>query len=73
MQTVVSIPGIHCPSCVAMIREISGEFSEIQTVDVDMATKTVTLTHTNTLDIQQWKREIESLGENYKMASSVSP
>src|SRR3989344_2922896 len=46
MQTVVSIPGIHCSSCVAMIREISGEFPEIQTVDVDLATKTVTLTHT---------------------------
>ncbi len=69
MQTVVSIPGIHCPSCVAMIREISGEFPEIQTVDVDMATKTVTLTHTNALDVQQWKQEIESLGDTYKVFS----
>ncbi|MBI2117623.1 heavy-metal-associated domain-containing protein [Candidatus Peregrinibacteria bacterium] len=73
MKTVASIPGMHCPSCVAMIREISGEFPAIQTVDVDLATKKVTLTHTDAFDIQKWKREIEALGESYKVASSVSP
>jgi len=73
MQTVVSIPGIHCSSCVAMIREISGEFPEIQTVDVDLATKTVTLTHADAFDVQQWKREIEALGDTYKVEKVVSP
>ncbi|MBI2117764.1 heavy-metal-associated domain-containing protein [Candidatus Peregrinibacteria bacterium] len=67
MQTVASIPGLHCPSCVAMIREISGEFPAIQTVDVDLATKKVMITHTNAFDFQQWKREIEALGETYKI------
>jgi Cu+-exporting ATPase len=65
MQTVVSIPGIHCAACATLIKDVSSEFSSIKSVDVDIETKKVTLDHDENLDMQQWKNEIESLDRKY--------
>ena len=65
MKTTVSIPGIHCASCAALIKDISSEFSSIKNVDVDIETKKVTLDHDESFDMQQWKNEIESLDRKY--------
>ncbi len=67
MQTTVSIPGMHCASCAALIKDVSSEFPEIQTVNVDITTKKVTLEHAADFPIDAWKTEIESLGETYKV------
>lgn len=69
MQTTVSIPGIHCASCAALIKDISGEFTSINKVDVDVDTKKVTLDHEEGFDLQQWKKEIESLDPKYAVFS----
>lgn len=65
MHTVVSIPGIHCEGCVALITDISSEFPSIQTVDVDLATKRVTLEHDDAFDLAAWSAEIESANPDY--------
>jgi copper chaperone CopZ len=67
MQTIVSIPGIHCASCAALIKDVSSEFPQIKTVDVNVETKIVTIDHDESLDIQKWSQEIESLGDAYKV------
>lgn len=67
MQTVVSIPGIHCASCAALIEDVSAEFSSITKVDVDLDAKTVTLDHTADFDQSKWTSEIESLGDTYRI------
>lgn len=67
MKTIFSIPGIHCASCAALIKDVSSEFPSIKTVDVDVDTKKVTLDHDERLDMQKWTEEIESLGETYKV------
>lgn len=67
MQTVVSIPGIHCPSCAALIKDVSGEFPAIGRVDVDLQMKTVTLDHDDTFDRARWSEEIEALDPKYKI------
>ncbi len=67
MQTTVSIPGIHCASCAALIKDVSSEFPQIKTVDVNVETKIVTIDHDESLDIQKWSQEIESLGDTYKI------
>ena len=67
MQSTFSIPGIHCASCAALIRDVSSEFSSIKTVDVDIAAKNVTLDHDESFDVQKWTEEIESLGEKYSV------
>ena len=69
MQTVVSIPGIHCQSCAALIKDVSSEFPQIQKVDVDITTKKVTIEHGGDLPLETWKTEIESLGGSYKIQS----
>lgn len=73
MQTVVSIPGIHCASCAALIKDVSSEFPQIQRVDVGVDTKKVTLEHGNDFNISKWSKEIESLGDTYKIHPSPSP
>lgn len=67
MQTTVSIPGIHCPSCAALIKDVSSEFSAIKNAEVDIDTKNVTLDHDESLDMQKWTDEIEALDEKYKV------
>lgn len=67
MHTTVSIPGIHCASCAALIKEVSGEFPSIKSIDVDINTKLVTIDHDERLDMRQWTGEIESLDPKYKI------
>lgn len=69
--TVVQIPGIHCGSCVMLIKDVSAEFPQIQQVDVDVDTKKVTIAHGNDFDLSQWKEEIEALGETYKITHDL--
>lgn len=69
MHTTVSIPGIHCASCAALIKEISSEFPAIKHVDVDIETKKITLDYDENFDKQKWTKEIEALGEKYKVQS----
>jgi copper chaperone CopZ len=70
MQTIVSIPGIHCPSCAALIKDVSGEFPSIKNINVDVDTKKVTLDHDDDFDMQKWSQEIESLDPKYKIHST---
>ncbi len=67
MQTTVSIPGIHCASCAALIKDVSGEFPSIKSVNVDIDTKNVTLDHDESFDTQKWTEEIEALDPKYKI------
>lgn len=69
MQTTVTIPGIHCASCAALIKDISSEFPAITGIDVDIEKKTVTLDHDNDFDRIAWTKEIEALDEKYKIRS----
>lgn len=67
MQTSVSIPGIHCPSCAALIKDVSSEYPAITNAEVDIDTKKVILDHDESFDMEKWKEEIEGLDEKYKV------
>lgn len=69
MNTSVSIPGIHCASCAALIKDVSSDFPAITNINVDIEKKTVSLEHEEVLDMKKWKEEIEALGETYKIVS----
>lgn len=69
MQTIVSIPGIHCSGCAALIKDVSSDFPAIQTIDIDLDTKHVTIDHDDRFDMATWSAEIESLDEKYKVQS----
>lgn len=67
--TMFSIPGIHCEGCAKLIKDVSLEFPTITGVDVDVKAKKVSIEHDQNFDLQSWKQEIESLGDNYKVYS----
>lgn len=67
MQTLVSIPGIHCSSCAALIKDVSSEFPSVTNADVNVDTKIVTLEHDESFDTRKWTEEIEALDEKYKV------
>ncbi len=67
MQTTVSIPGIHCASCAALIKDVSSEFPAIKQAEVDIETKKVTIDHDDGFDMQKWTEEIEALDPKYKI------
>lgn len=67
METIVSIPGMHCQSCATMIKEVSAEFPQVTKTDVDLEKKQVLLEHEKNFDPEKWTKEIESLGEDYKV------
>lgn len=67
MQTTVTIPGIHCASCAALIKDVSSEFPEIKNVSVDLEGKKVVLEHDDAFNLGKWKQEIETLGDTYKV------
>ena len=67
MRTTFSIPGIHCAACAALIKDVSGDFPAIKSVDVDIETKRVTVEHDESFDMQTWKKEIEALDAKYKV------
>ncbi len=67
MRTTVSIPGMHCASCAALIKDVSSEFPSIKSINVDVDTKNVTLNHDESFDMQKWATEIEALDPKYKI------
>ncbi|OGJ56068.1 hypothetical protein A2706_01950 [Candidatus Peribacteria bacterium RIFCSPHIGHO2_01_FULL_51_35] len=69
MKTTVRIPGIHCASCAALIKDVSSEFRSIQSIDVDLDQKTVTMDHDESFAMDAWKQEIEALNSDYRVES----
>ena len=67
MQTLVSVPGIHCPSCAALLKDVSSEFPAITQVEVNVVQKTVSLEHDAALDFEAWAAEVATLGDAYKV------
>ncbi len=65
--TVVSIPGIHCASCAALIEDVSAECKSIRKVTVDIKSKKVTIDHDDTFEVKKWTEQIESLDPAYNV------
>lgn len=65
MKTIVSVPGIHCSSCAALIKEVSSDFPSIHDITVDLDAKKVTLDHDEGFDLETWSQEVEALDPAY--------
>ena len=70
MQTTVSIPGIHCDACSTLIKDVSSDFPEIESVEVDTNSKQVTVKHNDDFPKDRWVAAIEELGDTYKVQPS---
>ncbi len=67
MKTTVTIPGMHCNACIALIRDVSNDFPSIQKIDINLETKKVEMDHAENFDKDLWIREVEALGDAYKV------
>lgn len=65
MKTILSIPGIHCPACAALIHDVSMDFPDIEHIDVDLEKKTVSITHNDAFALPAWSAAIEALDSKY--------
>ncbi len=65
MKTTVVIPGIHCASCEALIKDVSGDFPAITSVTVNLEAKKVELEHSEDFDLSRWVEEVQLLGDKY--------
>ncbi len=70
MQTIVSIPGIHCEGCSRLIEDVSNDSPGVTSVKVDLTSKQVTINHDNGFNFNDWKKEIESLNPDYTVHHS---
>ncbi len=69
MKTILTIEGMHCNSCKVLIEEVAKETKGIVSCSVDFKTGKTVIEHDNTLNWNQLKKEIESLG-SYKVKIS---
>lgn len=65
MQSLFSIPGIHCEGCAKLITDVTRDSPGVENVNVDLKAKTVTIDHAETFDREAWKNEIQSLNADY--------
>jgi copper chaperone len=70
MQTTFIINGIHCEGCASLIKDISGDFPAIKHVEVDLASKHVTVEHDDAFDVEAWKNEIEAANPQYSVQAA---
>lgn len=63
MTTTLTIAGTHCESCKALIEDVANETPGITSCSVDFKTGRTVIEHTDSVDWQRFKQEVESLGE----------
>ncbi len=72
MKTIYSVPGMHCASCVALIKDVSSDFPSIQKIEINLETKKVEIDHAESFDKDSWVREVEGLGATYTVTPQAS-
>ncbi len=62
MTTKFSVPDMHCDHCVAAIRTAANSVEGVSSVDVNLATKTVTFDSASDAAVASVKAAIEDAG-----------
>lgn len=61
--TTISISGMHCASCKALIEDVAGEMPGVTSCSVDVAAGRGVIEHDERFNLHDLAKEIESLGE----------
>ncbi|MBS3130805.1 heavy-metal-associated domain-containing protein [Candidatus Woesearchaeota archaeon] len=65
MKTTISVKGMHCASCKALIEDACSDIKGVKSCKVDLKAGKAVVEHDNA-DLKALKKEIESLGD-YKV------
>ncbi len=63
MKTLITIKGMHCGSCKALIEEVSQDVAGVTACIVDLKKGNAEVEHESTLSFDLLKQEIEGLGQ----------
>ncbi len=67
MKTEFKVKGFHCKSCKMLVEDVAEDFPSITSCKVDVESGKVTIEHSDKLDLNKFKKEIEALGD-YKVS-----
>ncbi len=62
MKKTITITGMHCGSCKALIEDVAGDVPGVVSCTLDMATGKTDVEYTDTLNWDDLKKEIEAAG-----------
>ena len=68
IETQLNVRGMSCPSCVRHITTALQEIDGIETVDVRLKEKKVSVTHRTPLDVSELTRAISEAGYEAELA-----
>ena len=69
MQTKITIQGTHCNACKALIEDVCKDIKGVTSCDVNFQTGETLVEYDETLDWQEFKKEVEGLGQ-YKVLNT---
>lgn len=61
-QLILNVDGMSCEHCVKAIQKAVGSISGVESVVVDLSTKTVVVEHGSDVKLEKIKEEIEDQG-----------
>ncbi len=62
MKTILTIKGTHCRACKLLIEDVCKDNKDVTSCDVNFETGRTEIEHTDGLDIESLKKELEGLG-----------
>ena len=68
MKKILTVKGTHCTSCKELIEEVCREMPGVNSATVDFKTGKTVIEHEKPLYMKKLKKEIEALGDSYKVA-----
>ena len=63
MKTLITIRGMHCGSCKALIEDVCQDIAGVTACKVDLNKENAEVEHESTLNLNLLKQEIEGLGQ----------
>lgn len=67
MITKIKITGMHCQSCANLIKDVCKDIKGIKSCQIDFETGAGEIEHGALADLDELKKEIEKLGQGYKI------
>ncbi len=63
MKTTITIQGTHCNACKALIEDVAKDVKGILACIVDFATGKTEIEYEEDVNLQEFKKEVENLGQ----------
>ena len=63
MKTFLTVKGTHCESCKVLIEDVLKDIGGVASATVDFKTGKTEIEHSKKLDMENIRKEIESLGD----------